>query len=125
MFLEYFDSTKIIFENELALTPCSILTCDHTFKVIKHIGVVRTGDKTFVSQFQNLFIGLDEHGEVVNWRLTKTTEFEQLEDLLAEFKSDSRVPRITKLSILIVLIKYLQATYLKKSKLTLFTRFCD
>ena len=87
MFLVYFDSTKVIFENKLALTLCSILTCDHTFKVSKHIGVVHTGDKTFVSQFQNLFIGLNEHGEVVNWRLTKTTAFEQLEDLLAEFKS--------------------------------------
>ena len=87
MFLAYFDNTKSIFENELALTPCSILTYDHTFKVSKHIGVICTGDKTFVSQSQNLFFGLNEHGQVVSWHLTKTTAFEQLEKLLAEFKS--------------------------------------
>ena len=84
MFLAYFDNTKSIFENELALTPCSILTCDHTFKVSKHIGVMHTGDKTFVSQSQNLFIGLNEHGQVVSWHLTKTTA---LEKLVAKFKS--------------------------------------
>jgi len=76
IFLAYFNSVKNTFENELATTPCSILTCDHTFKVSKHIGIVRSADKAFVNQFQNLFIGLNENGQVVNWRLTKTTAFE-------------------------------------------------
>ena len=87
VFLAYFNSVKGTFENEVAMTPCSILTCDHTFKVSKHIGVIRAADNTFVNQFQNLFIGLNENGQVVNWRLTKTTAFEQVEDLLMEFKS--------------------------------------
>ena len=86
VFLAYFDNSKGTFENDVALTPCSILTCDHTFKVSKHIGVIRASDNKFVSQFQNLFIGLNENGQVVNWRLTKTTAFEQVEDLLIEFK---------------------------------------
>jgi hypothetical protein len=38
IFLSYFDQVKGILENEVAATPCSILTCDHTFKVSKHIG---------------------------------------------------------------------------------------
>ena len=86
IFLTYFNGVKSAFENEIAMTPCSILSCDHTFKVSKHIGIVRTTDNTFVKQFQNLFIGLNENGQVVLWRLTKTTAFEQIEDLLVEFK---------------------------------------
>ena len=101
IFLAYFDNVKSSFENELMLTPCSTLTCDHTFKVSKHIGIVRTGDKTFVNQFQNLFIGLNEYGQVVNWRLTKTTAFEQVEDLLVDFKSRLDV-KSTALQMIIV-----------------------
>lgn len=86
IFLAYFNQVNGIFENEVATTPCSILTCDHTFKVSKHIGVVRSSDKCFVTQFQNLFIGLNENGQVVNWRLTKTTAFDQIEDMLIDFK---------------------------------------
>ena len=49
IFLAYFNSIKNTFENELATTPCSILTCDHTCKVSKHIGIVRSADKAFVN----------------------------------------------------------------------------
>ena len=86
VFLGYFNSVKSTFENELATTSCSILTCDHTFKVSKHIGVSRTADKAFVKQFKNLFVGLNENGQVVNWRLTRSTAFGEIEDLLTELK---------------------------------------
>ena len=86
MFLAYFNGVKDTFKNEIAMTPCSILSCDQTFKVSKHIGVARTADKRFVNQFQNLFIGLNENGQVVLWHLTKTMAFEQIEDLLVNFK---------------------------------------
>ena len=52
--------------------------------VRQNVGV--PSDKAFVNQFQNLFIGLNENGQVVTWHLTKTTAFEQIEDLLHEFK---------------------------------------
>ena len=81
IFLAYFDGVKSTLENDMALTPCSILTCDHTFKVSKHVGVAHTTDNKFVKQFQ---IGLNENGQAVFWRLTKTTAFEQVEDLLVE-----------------------------------------
>ena len=87
IFLAYYDSVSSIFENEILKTQCSILTCDHTFKVSKHIGVTRGEDSAFVNQFENLFIGLNENGEVVAWRLTKSTSFREVQDTLTELKN--------------------------------------
>ena len=87
IFLAYYDSVSSIFENEILKTQCSILTCDHTFKVSKHIGVKRGEDSAFVNQFENLFIGLNENGEVVAWRLTESTSFREVQDTLTELKN--------------------------------------
>lgn len=86
IFLAYYNSVRSIIQSEILSTPCSVLTCDHTFKVSKHIGVTRSEDSVFVNQFENLFIGLNENGEVVMWRLTKNTSFREIEYLLKEFK---------------------------------------
>ena len=75
-----------IIQSEILSTPCSVLTCDHTFKVSKHIGVTRSEDSAFVNQFENLFIGLNENGEVVMWRLTRNTSFREVEYVLKELK---------------------------------------
>ena len=40
-----------------------------------------------MNQFANLFIGLNENGEVVVWRLTKNTAFREVEDILIELKN--------------------------------------
>ncbi|CAB3991554.1 Hypothetical predicted protein [Paramuricea clavata] len=39
-----------------------------------------------LGEFQNLFIGLNENGQVLNWRLMKTTAFDRIEDMLIDFK---------------------------------------
>ena len=84
IFLAYYNSVRNIVQNQILSTPCSVLTCDHTFKVSKHIGVTRSEDSAFMNQFKNLFIGLNENGEVVLWRLTKNTSFREVEDMLKE-----------------------------------------
>ena len=86
IFLAYFNSVRNIIQSEMLSTPCSVLTCDHTFKVSKHIGVTRIEDSVSVNQFENLFIGLNENGEVVMWRLTKNTSFREVEYILKELK---------------------------------------
>ena len=37
-------------------------------------------------QFQNLYVGLNENGEVVMWRLTKSTSCEEIDDLVLDLK---------------------------------------
>ena len=86
IFLAYCNSVCNIIQSEVLSTPCSVLTCDHTFKVSKHIGVTRSEDSVFVNQFENLFIGLNENGEVVMWRLTRNTSFREVEYVLKELK---------------------------------------
>ena len=87
MFLAYFNSVETLFQNKMGTVPCSILSCDHTFKVSKHIGIMRNSDNKFVTQFNNIFIGVNENGQAVTWRLTKSTAFDQVEGLLRDLKS--------------------------------------
>ena len=47
----------------------SSLSGDHTFKISRNIGFVREKDYKFVTQFHQLFICLNERGEVVAWKL--------------------------------------------------------
>ena len=37
-------------------------------------------------QFSNLYIAMNEHGEICDWRLTKTTAFDEIEDLLMDLR---------------------------------------
>ena len=66
----------------------SFISYDHTFKVSKNIGMVRPGNEDkFVTQFNNLYIVLNEEGKIVDWRLTKTTSFEEIREVLLQYKS--------------------------------------
>ena len=47
----------------------------------KFVGAWKGCDKTFVKQFQNLFIVLNDRREVIGWPLTRTA-FEEIQDLL-------------------------------------------
>lgn len=87
MFLSFFNDMETVYQKQMEAISCSILSCDHTFKVSKQIGVVRGLDNAFVNQFENLYIALNENGQVVAWRLTRSTAFKEVEDLLKDFKS--------------------------------------
>jgi len=39
-----------------------------------------------VNQFQNLYVGLHENGEVVMWCLTRSTSLDQIDDLVLDLK---------------------------------------
>ena len=47
---------------------------------------MRSSDNAFINQFENLFIALNEHGQVAAWRLTRSTAFKEVEDLLKDLK---------------------------------------
>lgn len=60
---------------EMDRVTAATLTCDHTFKISNNIGLVREEDNKFIKQFDQLFIALNENGEVLAWKLTKSTAF--------------------------------------------------
>ena len=86
MFLKSFQARCHLYEENMGRSTAKVITCDHTFKVSRNIGVVRKEDKKFVSQYNQVFIVLNEEGEVLGWRLTKSTTFSEIEDLLQGVK---------------------------------------
>lgn len=87
LFLNYYDKVKDILEQDMRSHIGNVLICDHTFRIVSHIGA-RTGQKDLSDgQFDRAFIGLNEFGEVMFLRLTRDAGFEQIEDLLQDFKS--------------------------------------
>lgn len=60
----------------------SSLSCNHTFKKSRNLGLVRETDNSLVTQFHQGFITLNEVTEVVAWRLPKSTSFSEIEGLV-------------------------------------------
>ena len=83
--MQYERNKELYEHNMLKHTGGKILSCDHTFRTIKHIGVTRDDGK-FVGQFQNVFLGVNENGEVLTWRFTKTTSSSEIIDALKKLK---------------------------------------
>ena len=91
IFLHNFEKNKSNYGKALNCLTLSSLSCDHTFKISRNVGLVREIDKKFVTQFQQLFICLNELGQVVAWRLTKSTTFGEIEDLLVSLERKNSI----------------------------------
>ena len=59
------------------------LSCDHIFKTVSNIGIVRSDGK-WVGQYNGLFCVLNSDGEVLTWKLTKDLKFHMIEYQLNE-----------------------------------------
>lgn len=81
-----FERHKSLYENSMLKQAGKILSWDHTFTASKHIGLTREDDR-FVNQFQNVFLGLNENGQVLTCKFTKTTAASEIIDALKEFKN--------------------------------------
>ena len=82
--LEQFQIMEDLYECDMNKRVGKILSCDHTFKTSKHVAVTGEDDGKFVCQYQNIFLGLNENGEVLTCRITKSTASSEIEDLLKE-----------------------------------------
>ena len=87
LFLETFRRKKHLYQMDMDGVTATALSCDHTFKISRNIGLVREDDNKFINQFDQLFIALNEKGEVLAWKLTKSTAFSEIEDILNDVKS--------------------------------------
>ena len=55
------------------------LSCDHTFRLVANVGIVRNADKRWIKQYKGLFCVLNCFGEVLSWKLTKSLKFDEVE----------------------------------------------
>lgn len=85
LFLARFQLNEIRYQSDMHKHTGKVLSCDHTFKTSKHIGITREDGK-FVHQFENVFLGVNENGEVVTWRFTKSTSATEIKDLLEQYR---------------------------------------
>ena len=91
LFLDNFKTYKNFYVNKMQNISATRISCDHTFKISRNIGVVSEGEKSkFVTLFKNVFIVLNEDGEIVDWRLTKSTAFNEISDILTSLKERLR-----------------------------------
>lgn len=80
-----FEINKELYESNMYKHTGRVLACDHTFRTSKHIGITRDDGK-FIRQFENVFLGLNENGEVMVWRFTKSTSSAEIIYLLKQLK---------------------------------------
>ena len=66
-----FDKHSHIYEVHMKSLTAEVISCNHTFKISRNVRAVRGKDKKFVSQYNQVFITLNEKGEVLRWRLTR------------------------------------------------------
>ena len=83
IFLEHYETIKYTYFAEMQKLTGNVFSIDHTFKVVsKHVGIIRNDDK----QFDNCLFVMNEYGEILAWRLTKSPAFSEIEDLLVDLK---------------------------------------
>ncbi|XP_065908242.1 uncharacterized protein [Dysidea avara] len=68
------------------------LSCDHTFKLVSHIGIYRNGK--WVPQYDSLFIMQNEHGKVLYWQLTMGTAYSAIRDGIENVKCRNDIKMI-------------------------------
>ena len=69
-----------------SLLTKSFISIDHTFKVAANLGYLRP-DGRWITQYNSLFIVLNDIGQVIAWQLTKTTSIDECRELLCALKN--------------------------------------
>lgn len=84
LFLSYFEKKRKLYEIAISKITGKVLICDHTLKIGKHVGVLRgEGTSGADKKFENVFIGLNEHGEIMAWSLARSDSHTEVIDVLA------------------------------------------
>ena len=91
VFLDRFEEMKPLYREEMEMIKATSLSFDHTFKAGKNIGCYRDTDGHYVKQFGFLLLLLNEKNEIVDWRLTKSTGYSEVKDLLRDVKNRNGV----------------------------------
>ena len=74
----------------VTLSTGAWMSCDHTFKSVANIGLLRNFDNKWIKQYNGLFCTLNEFGEVMTWKLTKTLSFDNIKEPLAQLNERLR-----------------------------------
>jgi hypothetical protein len=83
---EFFLIKEEYYNNFMRSLLCEgTIAIDHTFHVAANIGYFRS-DRRWVSQYEAVFIVLNEKGQVLTWQFTKNKGFQEVKRLLENLK---------------------------------------
>ena len=83
LFLSYFEKKRKLYDIAISKITGKVLICDHTLKIGKHVGILRgEGNSGEHKKFENVFIGLNEYGEIMVWSLAKSDSHTEVQDVL-------------------------------------------
>ena len=85
IFIITFNELKNLMFHDMCELTSEVVSCDHTFKLATHIGILRCGK--WIPQYDSLFIMQNELGEVLFWQLTMGTGYGSIQDGLESLHS--------------------------------------
>lgn len=84
--LDYWEKDSA-YANTMSCTTVSSenawLSCDHTFRSVANVGMVRKCDKKWINQYSGLFCVLNEVGQILTWKMTRSVSFEDIKQPLS------------------------------------------
>lgn len=81
-----------LFDMERNQLEVDYLAIDHTFKISTKIGHLDKSSKRFVKQYNSLFFAMNGKGQVLEFKLTKSTKLDEVGDLLRRINSRMQHP---------------------------------
>ena len=84
-FLYIFKENEQFFRQHMSEKTAKWISGDHTFKVAANIGCMLP-DESWSTQFDSLYIALNETGQVLTYKLTKGTAMSKVDDVLKNLK---------------------------------------
>ena len=85
-FLKNFAENKRFYFYDMAsLSTMQYISIDHTFKVAANVGYLRP-DGRWITEYDSLFIVLNNIGQVIAWQFTQTTSTDECKDHLSALK---------------------------------------
>ena len=93
IFLDEFYNREQYYISSIKKTTADWISADHTFKSVMNIGYPRKEDGKWINVFNALFCVLNEKGQVIKWRFTKSTKAEETEILFRELSCRLRAQR--------------------------------
>ena len=85
IFMVAFQEMKDFLLATMSSLTAEYCSCDYTFKMAKHIGIMRNGK--WVPQYDSLFILQNERGDLLFWQLTMGTAYAFIHDAMESLKS--------------------------------------
>ncbi len=81
-FIAHFLEHQTLYDLQMQLlTADQHISFDHTFKIASNIGFQRA-DHKWVTQYNSVFLVMNEVGQVIAWQLTRSTSLDEVEFLL-------------------------------------------